>query len=70
MLFRSSFEVAVPKGLKSGDTFLTSVKVGDSEPIKVKLTVPDGDHSSLRFNMNVPKTSIEKGSKKLKLSSP
>jgi hypothetical protein len=44
-----SFEVAVPTGLKSGDTFLTSVKVVDSQPIKVKLTVPEGRHSTLRF---------------------
>jgi len=60
-----SFEVAVPSGLKSGDTFLTSVKVGDSQPIKVKLTVPKGNHSTLRFNLNVPN---KKSSKKAKVS--
>ena len=61
-----SFEVVVPNGLKSGDSFFSSVKVGDSESIRVKLTVPKGDHSTLRFNMNVPKTSTQKGSKKIK----
>jgi hypothetical protein len=67
----TSFEVAVPKGLTSGDTFLTTVKVGDSDTMKVKLTVPDGDPvpSTLRFNLNVPKTSTLKGNKKLKVSS-
>jgi hypothetical protein len=64
-----SFEVAVPGGLKSGDTFLTSVKVGNSQPMKVKLTVPEGDHSTLRFNLNVPTSSSSKGNKKAKLSS-
>jgi hypothetical protein len=65
-----SFEVAVPTGLKSGDTFLTSVNVVDSQPIKVKLTVPEGQHSTLRFNLNVPRSSPTKGrSKKAKVSS-
>lgn len=63
-----SFEVAVPTGLKSGDTFLTSVKVADSEPIKVKLTVPEGNHSTLRFNLKVPK-SPKPTNKKAKVSS-
>ncbi len=61
-----SFEVAVPSGLKTGDTFLTSVKVGDSQPIKVKLTVPKGNHSTLRFNLNVPD---RKSNKKARVSS-
>jgi hypothetical protein len=52
-----SFEVAVPKGLLSGDTFFSSVKVGNGvDPIKVKLTVPSGTHSTLRFNLDVPTT--------------
>ena len=63
-----SFEVAVPTGLKSGDTFLTSVKVADSQPIKVKLTVPEGNHSTLRFNLKVPK-SPKQPNKKAKASS-
>ncbi len=63
-----SFEVAVPTGLKSGDTFLTSVKVADSQPIKVKLTVPEGNHSTLRFNLKVPK-SPKQTNKKAKASS-
>ena len=62
-----SFEVGVPTGLKSGDTFLTSVKVAGSQPIKVKLKVPDGDHSTLRFNLKVPK--FPNGNKKPKVSS-
>mmetsp|Transcript_48884 Transcript_48884/g.101035 ORF Transcript_48884/g.101035 Transcript_48884/m.101035 type:complete len:524 (+) Transcript_48884:1195-2766(+) len=64
-----SFEVAVPTGLKSGDTFLTSVKVSDSQPIKVKLTVPEGDHNTLRFNLNVPKSTPVKGNKRPKIYS-
>ena len=61
-----SFEVSVPHGLSSGDTFLTTVKVGDSQSIKVKLKVPDGDHSTLRFNLNVPRFPGD-GNKKAKV---
>ena len=66
-----SFEVAVPSGLKTGDTFLTSVKVGDSQTMKVKLTVPKGNHSTLRFHLNVPKSKSKSNSnnKKAKVSS-
>ena len=63
-----SFEVSVPIGLTSGDTFLTSVRVGGSGPMKIKLTVPEGDHSTLRFHLNVPKSKISQGSKRPKLN--
>ncbi|KAL3925682.1 MAG: hypothetical protein SGILL_000238 [Bacillariaceae sp.] len=63
-----SFEVTVPKGLTTGDTFLTSVNVGSADPIKVKLTVPSGNPSTLRFNLDVPKSSTRKITKKAKLS--
>ena len=63
-----SFEAAVPKGLTTGDTFVTSVNVGNAEPIKVKLTVPDGKPSTLRFSLDVPKASTRKISKKARLS--
>lgn len=63
-----SFEVAVPKGLSSGDTFFSSVKVGNADPIKVKLTVPSGTHSTLRFNLEVPKVATESLSKKARLA--
>jgi hypothetical protein len=63
-----SFEVAVPKGLTTGDTFLTSVNVGNADPIRVKLTVPTGNPSTLRFHLNVPKSSTRKITKKAKLS--
>lgn len=48
-----SFEVAVPEGLTEGATFLTSIKVGEFLK-KVRLTVPAGDASSLRFTVQVP----------------
>jgi len=69
---KKSFEVAVPKGLTSGDTFLTTVKVGDSDAIKIQLTVPDGETvpSTLRFNLNVPKTPPRKGHKKQRYHLP
>lgn len=63
-----SFEVNVPKGLTTGDTFLTQVKVGDGDPIKVKLTVPKGNPATLRFNLDVPKSSTRKITKKAKMS--
>jgi hypothetical protein len=45
------YEVAVPSKLKEGDTFLTAVKVGDATR-KVKLTVPKGRPSTLRFKLS------------------
>lgn len=65
-----SFEVAVPEGLKAGDTFMTSVKVaGSDQPsMKVKLTVPSGAPSTLRFNLDVPMNNTNK-SKKAKVKS-
>lgn len=63
---KASFEVAVPKGLSSGDTFFSSVKVGEAEPIKVKLTVPSGNHSTLRFNLDVPKVTTQSVNKRAK----
>jgi hypothetical protein len=63
-----SFEVNVPKGLTTGDTFLTQVKVGEGDPIKVKLTVPAGNPTTLRFNLDVPKSSTRKIIKKAKMS--
>jgi hypothetical protein len=51
---RVSFEVAVPQELKAGDTFLTSVKAGENTK-KVKLTVPEGNPSTLRFTLQVHK---------------
>ena len=63
-----SFEAVVPKGLTTGDTFVTSVNVGNADPIKVKLTVPTGNPSTLRFSLDVPKSSTRKITKKAKLS--
>ena len=48
-----SFEVAIPEGLKKGDTFLTSIAIGDSTK-RVRLTVPSESASSLRFSLEVP----------------
>lgn len=50
-----SFEVQVPEGLKPGDSFQTTVNVKDADPVKVKLTIPPGNHSTLRFHVNVQK---------------
>lgn len=47
------FVVSVPAGLSSGDTFQTSVRLG--EVLKqVKLTVPPGKPSKLKFSLNAP----------------
>ena len=62
-----SFQVAVPVGLKPGDTFLTSVNVEDSQPIKVTIKVPEGNHTTLRFSLNVPKSQSAKCTKKQKV---
>ena len=48
-----SFEVAIPDGLTEGDTFLTSIMIGDATK-RVRLTVPSESASSLRFSLEVP----------------
>jgi len=53
-----SFEVAVPKDLAAGDTFLTTVVVGDVTQ-KVKLKVPEGNPTNLRFTLQVPNKPAE-----------
>lgn len=50
---KKSFEVAIPEGLKEGDTFLTSIAIGDTKK-RVRLTVPSESASSLRFSLEVP----------------
>jgi hypothetical protein len=50
-----SFEVAVPNNLAAGNTFLTTVKYGNQQTKKVKLTVPKGHPKTLRFTLKVPK---------------
>jgi hypothetical protein len=62
-----SFEVAVPKELVAGDTFLTTVKVGETTQ-KVKLKVPEGSPSTLRFTLKVPKEAA--GAEKKKKARP
>ena len=52
------YEVSVPQELSVGDIFLTSVKVGDSTR-KVKLTVPEGRPTTLRFKLS-PATKKQK----------
>lgn len=49
-----SFEVSVPQNMTAGDTFLTVIKFGESSTKKVKLTVPEGNPSTLRFSLKVP----------------
>ena len=48
-----SFVVSVPPGLAKGETFMASINVGSAYK-KVRLTVPSGNASSLRFKLNVP----------------
>lgn len=48
-----SFEVAVPEGLEAGDTFLAQIEVNGASKT-LRLTVPAGRPSSLRFQMSVP----------------
>jgi hypothetical protein len=48
-----SYEVAVPAGLSSADTFLTSIQIGEAWK-KIRLTVPEGRPASLRFSLRVP----------------
>lgn len=48
-----SFSVMVPDNLVEGNSFLTKVKVG-GQTKKVKLTVPAGNPSTLRFVLQVP----------------
>ena len=48
-----TFVVSVPPGLSEGETFMASIKVGSTSK-KVRLTVPSGNASSLRFNLHVP----------------
>ena len=48
-----TFVVSVPPDLSEGETFMASIKVGTTSK-KVRLTVPSGNASSLRFNLQVP----------------
>jgi hypothetical protein len=48
-----SFDVSVPENLNAGDTFLTTVRYGENLTKKVKLTVPEGNPSTLRFTLKV-----------------
>jgi hypothetical protein len=50
-----SFEVLVPEGLHAGDTFLTLVQTGEGSK-KVRLTVPEGEPSTLRFSLQISTT--------------
>jgi hypothetical protein len=52
-LVKKLFEVAVPQGVKAGETFITTIQVGEFKK-KVRLTVPPGDVTTLRFSLEVP----------------
>lgn len=47
-----SFEVRVPGHLSAGSTFLSTVNIGGNTK-KVKLTVPEGNPSTLRFALRI-----------------
>ena len=49
------FRVSVPEGLAEGDTFLTEITVGETKK-RLRLTVPKGGATTLRFTLTVPKT--------------
>jgi hypothetical protein len=59
---KRSFEVAVPEGLSEGETFLTSVQIGDHVK-KLRLTVPSGDATTLQFSLQVPASEAAPSSK-------
>jgi hypothetical protein len=63
-----SFEVAVPNNLAAGNTFLTTVKYGNQQTKKVKLTVPKGHPKTLRFTLKVPKETDAGKTKKARLN--
>mmetsp|Transcript_15216 Transcript_15216/g.43971 ORF Transcript_15216/g.43971 Transcript_15216/m.43971 type:complete len:517 (+) Transcript_15216:513-2063(+) len=63
------YEVAVPSGVSAGDSFLTTVRVGDFTK-KLKLTVPETNPTTLRFTVKVPKSSSEQAAKKAKGDGP
>ena len=48
----ASFEVKVPGHLAAGSTFLSTVNLGGKTK-KVKLTVPEGNPTTLRFSLKV-----------------
>eukprot|EP00977_Amphora_coffeiformis_P014319 scaffold3967_cov179-Amphora_coffeaeformis.AAC.1 len=48
------FRVSVPEGLAEGDTFLTEITVGETKK-RLRLTVPKGGATTLRFTLDVPK---------------
>jgi hypothetical protein len=57
----ASFSVTVPENLVEGNSFLTKVKVG-GQTKKVKLTVPAGNPTTLRFVLLVPSEEASKKS--------
>lgn len=49
------FRVSVPEGLTEGDAFLTEIMVGETKK-RLRLTVPKGGATTLRFTLEVPKS--------------
>lgn len=66
---KKSFEVAVPEGMAEGETILTSIEVGGVWR-KVRLTVPAGAASTLRFTLQVPTSEEPPPAKKIRIDSP
>lgn len=52
------FRVSVPEGLAEGDTFLTEIMVGETKK-RLRLTVPKGGATTLRFTLAVPRKQDE-----------
>jgi hypothetical protein len=60
------FRVSIPEGLSAGDTFLTEIVMGETKK-RIRLTVPAGDATTLRFSLTVPgKKNEESTAKKSK----
>lgn len=55
-MVKKTFEVAVPDGTEEGETFFANIMVGSTLK-KIRLTVPAGSASSLRFALDVPASS-------------
>lgn len=60
---KASFEVPVPQGLTEEETFVATVKV-KGKLKKVKLKVPPGNPSSLRFSLNIETTTQKSEAKR------
>jgi hypothetical protein len=57
------FRVSIPEGLSAGDTFLTEIVMGETKK-RIRLTVPAGEATTLRFTLTVPAKTVEESTAK------